>query len=186
MSWEACNFLTWKGLSSLNFRLSWKQHRRKTRKKRVAHNMKGLTGNSFCGREDNFWKSQETVQIFSICRARNLQRSWDLSLANVKGLMLSPHCRKLEKYRCTQMSLRSGYEFHLHHNYILKTFPVSSPTVFFPQEDIFPTLSSFLWDYLTRKFPQAPNTSLVSHPSNFAFRLSNLSPSVSLPPTSCR
>lgn len=55
-----------------------------------------------------------------------------------------------------------------------------------PQEDIFPTLSSFLWDYLTRKFPQAPNTSLVFHPSNFAFRLSNQSPSISLPPTSCR
>ena len=35
--------------------------------------------------------------------------------------MISAYCRKLEKYSCTQMSLRSGYELHLCHNQIFST-----------------------------------------------------------------
>lgn len=54
-----------------------------------------------------FEKVKRLYKLFCICRARNLQRSWDLSLVNVKALMISAYCRKLEKYRCTQMSLRS-------------------------------------------------------------------------------
>lgn len=68
-----------------------------------------------------FEKVKRLYKCLCICRARNLQRSWDLSLVNVKGLMISAYCRKLEKYSCTQMSLRSGYELHLCHNQIFST-----------------------------------------------------------------
>lgn len=54
-----------------------------------------------------FEKVKRLYKLFCICKARNLQRSWDLSLVNVKALMISAYCRKLEKYRCTQMSQRS-------------------------------------------------------------------------------
>lgn len=65
-----------------------------------------------------FEKVKRLYKLLCICKARNLQRSWDLSLVNVKGFMISAYCRKLEKYRCTQMSLRSGYELLLCCNYI--------------------------------------------------------------------
>lgn len=64
-----------------------------------------------------FEKVKRLYKLFCICKARNLQRSWVLSLVNVKGLMMSAYFTKLEKYRCTQMSLRSGYELHLCHNH---------------------------------------------------------------------
>lgn len=107
-----------------------------------------------------FQKVKRLYKCLCICRARNLQRSWDLSLVNVKGLMVSAYCRKLEKYSCTQMSLRSGYELHLCHNLIFLYPSISFPTTFSPHQrqkhkppKQLPPSAHYLWEHPNLCFP---------------------------------